>query len=400
MPAVSNLTLRARLPGKTVFILGSGFSRPLGVPVIDDFIPEGLALLKDSAWLKGLPNDGDVNLLNNMAVLLHHYSDHIAQLDGGIANLEDIFCLVDLFGEKHERDTLKHFISRVCARAWECHEKKGTSTRECKPRATCNAPAVQIKYYFHDKEKTGPNLHEPKFNGRYDVCLYQAFLSQVLYGPRAELQHPELIEKPDYAENAIISLNYDLVIEREAVRFPGVRVFYGEGVLLSSANVPKSIVATRSELFAPHESRCLPLIKLHGSLNWKDPENDGAIGQCGMTELDAAPLILPTWQRNPIGERPRALLSEARNHLRLASKLVFIGYSMPQTDRYLRYLFSDSLATSELPEIEICNWQWSEAKAHDVCKRMLGPRAAGCLKKVYAGGLEDYVCASPTPDPL
>lgn len=450
LPKLPKNTLR--LPGKTVFILGSGFSRPLGVPVIADFIPEGLALLKASAWeasfdldtleedairrrahqiyqderqiegraaehweraaceIRGNRSDraADRILLEQMKTLLDTYARRIAQLEGGSANLEDLFCLVDLFEENEDRKTLRRFISRVCARAWKFHERDERQVcAKLKPRVASNTPAVQIKHYFRDKTASGSDLHSPTYDGSYDVCLYEAFLSQVLYGPHAELRNPELEGRPDYAENAIISLNYDLVIEREAKRFPGVRIFYGEDVLDKNAKVSRDedgnevIVPTRPDLNALPKLRCLPLIKLHGSLNWKDPDDERSIRDCGMTEREDAPLILPTWQRNPIGKGAAAtLLSETVNHLRRASKLVFIGYSMPATDRYLRYLFSDALATSELPEIEICNLRWSETDARDACLRMLGARAVKCLKKVYSDGLKEYVCASITPDTL
>jgi hypothetical protein len=38
-----------RIPGKTVYVLGTGFSKPLGLPVISEFIPEGLRILKADA---------------------------------------------------------------------------------------------------------------------------------------------------------------------------------------------------------------------------------------------------------------------------------------------------------------------------------------------------------------
>lgn len=335
-----------------------------------------------------------------MMALLDEYTDRLVSRNGGAPNLEDLFCLVDLFGgmkapDNPDRQVLRRFIGRVCALAWQRHtDEEQRVCEKGEPRRATHTPAVQMRHYLREKTTAVSPNQNLTWDGAGSVCLDEAFLSQVLYGERATLRDPALAERPDHAANAIISLNYDLIIEREARRFDRVQVFYGEGVLDGKATLdPKTnIVPARRSL---SDGPCLPLIKLHGSLNWLDPGSDNPILRCADEELvgDATPLILPTWQRSAIGTaRSAALLREARIHLRLASTLVFVGYSMPATDVYLRYLFTESMAVAEFPKVAVCNPAWSETQARERCREMLGPRIPAEAISAYAG-LSEYVSA-------
>ena len=101
-------------------------------------------------------------------------------------------------------------------------------------------------------------------------------------------------------------------------------------------------------------------------------------------------MILPTWQRDPFhGNVFSALLSESLIHLRLASRIVFIGYSFPETDRYFRYLLSDALSTPELPEIVVCD-KGDKATMLTRVRTMLGARAT-TPEPTYHDGFLDFV---------
>jgi hypothetical protein len=236
-------------------------------------------LLKGSAW-RERENDSqeqevvsDRKLLEKIVKLLRMYENTIAQLGGGTANLEDLFCLVDLLAGREsptdeDRRTLREFIGRVCALAWKRHEPEpGAKT------LAPDAPKVPFRHYFPNKEATAPDRRGPRCDGIGNICLYEAFLSQVLFAKRPTLAPKEC--PSEYAANAIISLNYDLVIERIAAR-GGVRVFYGEGVLANTALEAKArpVIALNGKECTG--GRCLPLIKLHGSLNWGGGGGAGA----------------------------------------------------------------------------------------------------------------------------
>jgi hypothetical protein len=417
-----------RLPGKTVFFLGSGFSRPLGIPVMADFIPEGLLLLKTSGWLRGGRQTAlkDRKLLKHMLSILHDYEIRITQLPNGKASLEDIFCFVDLFSNykpegKKDRIALLKFIGRVCTLAWQRYEKEWNdchNAEESKKTQPPHAPIVEFRHFLSDQGGTCPITNDkckycghfieenkrcgwlgPRCNEANNVCLYEAFLSQVMFANKKPLTPANF--PPEYGVNAIITLNYDLIIEQIAKRM-GLQVYYGDGVLgknIIMSNQTKKVIALNSN--GCKIRRCLPFMKLHGSLNWQRPINkpDAALSRCTMSEYsdDTMPLILPTWQRDPVREgRNARLLEIARVHLRLASRIVFIGYSMPLSDMYLHYLLIDALGTTILPTIEICNLSWSLDKAKMEFERFAGVRAANCVTNVY-NGLDEYVRTSATP---
>ncbi len=111
MPAVEpSVFHHPRLLGKTVFILGAGFSKLLGLPLIADFIPEGLSLLKRHAWEKRPADDPDKALRDQDGQLVLELQQVLGSrlamlraLGGREPTIEDVFCAVDLLGEAGDR---------------------------------------------------------------------------------------------------------------------------------------------------------------------------------------------------------------------------------------------------------------------------------------------------------
>lgn len=226
------------------------------------------------------------------------------------------------------------------------------------------------------------------------MCLYQAFLSQVLsephsYGPGF------LYDRKQYAGPAIVSLNYDMVVEKKLETITPnptgqtKQCYYGYGVSRESPDWDEN-------------QHCLPLIKLHGSVNWQR-QCQCCVQTIGNWECKTAvndPMIFPSWQRISLAGTVFAkLLDEARIHLRLASRIVFIGYSLPPTDRYIRYLLADVLDTIELPEIEIAN-RWDDETALRHVTDMMGSRIANKLSRNYSDGLIGLVKSKRDPSSI
>ena len=81
------------------------------------------------------------------------------------------------------------------------------------------------------------------------------------------------------------------------------------------------------------------------------------------------------------------LIEEARIHLRLAEKIVFVGYSMPVSDQHIRYLLADALDTAEPPKIETANLWKTDEEARTQIGAMMGARAVRCFTKNHPEGL-------------
>jgi hypothetical protein len=149
------------------------------------------------------------------------------------------------------------------------------------------------------------------------------------------------------AGDTLITFNYDLVIE-EALFGTG---FWtprdGYGLLAAGVRSPWAIRWFKNPE-TPAESKIL-LLKLHGSLNWA-PGNRIKIKKLPLVirkRNSGGParenvLILPPGWNKKIYTRPfSALWAKARNKLEHCSRLVIIGYSMPETDLLAQALFSE-----------------------------------------------------------
>lgn len=387
-----SLLAHPRIPGKTVYFVGSGFSSPLKLPVIRDFVPLGLEILKgkkDSPTWKQ-----HTKLISQITTIANDCRRRLASIQERDPDLEDLFCMADLLPDRIDGieriDILAEFVRKVCYEAYKNHHKLEIEGRFV-PRA-----------HFFSKDSFDKGLNtkadEPTSTGNPPgVCVFQAFLSQVLAEKHLDGDLPA--EHKHYARPAIVSLNYDRVIEKKLFTLKGEKV--------GAAFNGQSIMRDEPEWTDKHS---LHLIKLHGSVDWglcKEYDScvqmvdDWHTAKAGEPGANASrPMIFPSWQRASLrGTVFEKLLKEARIHLRLASRIVFIGYSLPDTDRYIRYLLADVFDTAEMPQIDIANrWQRGEAEHH--VARMMGVRAVGRLKKNYPDGLIGLVKANSDPSSL
>ncbi|MBE2286362.1 MAG: SIR2 family protein [Prosthecobacter sp.] len=344
--------------------------------MMNDFVPKGLEVLKSVAWKRG-GKGGE--LIREISTLANRYRRILSSVMGREPTLEDLFSFVDLLyeNEGNDRERLTRFIAHVCEEAVLLHE------RHPEPGSF-----VQ-RSHFND---TCLRMPAPSGQNGADqgVCLFQAFLSQVM-ASRPHLVPPALRRTPGcvgYQLSAIITLNYDRVIERTIARMSDLNgnqptLFRGHGVI-SCEQPPQSRMQQPS----------LPLIKLHGSIDWQTCPHCNAACTISTGRLSGhvvRPMVYPTWQRDHVSNTVFAkMLDDARIHLRLASKIVIIGYSLPASDRYISYLLADALDTAEPPQIVIAN-RWSDDDAHRHVKTMMGGRAAKHFVKNYSDGLSGLV---------
>lgn len=345
--------------------------------MMNDFIPKGLEVLKSVAWKRKGGKGGA--LIREISTLANRYRRILSSVTEREPTLEDLFSFVDLLyeNEGNDREQLTRFIAQVCEEAVSLHERR--------PEPGAFVP----RSHFND---TWLRMPAPSGKNGADqgVCLFQAFLSQVM-ASRPHLVPPALRRThgcDGYEMSAIITLNYDRLIERTIGRMCDVNgnqptLFRGYGVI-TREQPPQSRVLRLS----------LPLIKLHGSIDWQTcPHCNAActISTGRSSGRVVRPMVYPTWQRDHVANTVFAkMIDDARIHLRLASKIVIIGYSLPASDRYISYLLADALDTAEPPQIVIAN-KWSDVEAHQHVTNMMGSRAVKHLVKNYPDGLSGLV---------
>ena len=148
---------------------------------------------------------------------------------------------------------------------------------------------------------------------------------------------------------SLISFNYDLVME----------------AVMRSAHLGYDYGLTGE---APRNARILPLLKLHGSMNWHFcdqcadvydantfsheyvPVGGGYMNvllrppvahSCSHLPSRKSPVIVPpSWDKTRYQNSLRRVWARAARELGRADEIYVIGYSLPETDAFFRYLFA------------------------------------------------------------
>ncbi len=266
---------------KIVYLLGAGFSAPLGLPVMANFLEKS----KDQyfAHPKEYSYFTDVfDKIKNLHISKTHY-------ETDLLNIEEILSILEM--EKQLKgnpsdDTFTKFISDV------------------------------IKYYTPEFEEDDDPLHTG-INGSFPSGIWRYYCRFV-----AAMLHLTFIGYQEQAVGAryyrlvsssqrpisygVITLNYDLVLEK-ACEYLTQRTGAAKLAFLR---------AWQPDLLAqgiPH------LAKLHGS-------------------VDTGDIIPPTWNKFFVREQTLLNWKMARHLLGEANQIRIIGYSLPGTDSYIRYL--------------------------------------------------------------
>lgn len=193
---------------------------------------------------------------------------------------------------------------------------------------------------------------------------------------------------------AIITFNYDVGIDY-ALHRAGLRVDY-------------CLDGQRQEALG------FPLLKLHGSMNWFDGDEDKAPTPFPVVSVkpssedsqrgfmhrriftQEAPrndlakkipfIVPPTDAKADYRRRMGSVWSSAAGHLRSATSIVVIGYSLPPTDVFFRHFYAlSTISAAVLDRFWVID---RGSAARDTYEKMLG---GGALRRFqyFGGGLED-----------
>jgi len=356
-----------RHQSKVAYILGAGFSYPAGVPLLRNFLPCAFKALKE--------NEQDRQVALKLGRLLEKYARIANAVQINLDNLEDVFCLVDLpsgavglkSSEEDEADRalLKEVIVRTSVLG-----SRHLAQEDWVGDQQLGSTAVPRRYLFPIRDiEFRPDIPRRSLN----ITLYEAFLSYILH---CNSQDDRQISN-QYDLDAIITLNYDLVIETALGSFLGAKAYYGDDILSHGAKLGKAWEGcVYTEIEPKNMKKVVPMLKLHGSVHWYCEPASGVQAAHGSREykknfkevtklwdpreddrnvsFENVPLVPPTW-RKQTSELSifAAMVKQAIHHLRRAAKIVIIGYSMPESDAHFRYLLAKSLCTPEFPKIEV-----------------------------------------------
>lgn len=264
---------------KVVYILGAGFSAPLGLPVMNNFLVKSKDMYyENQIKYKHFGNVFDT--IKDLSITKNFY-------DTDLFNIEEILSIIEMNGHLKGQKIKQHFLEYI---------------------------KDVIEYYTPSLKPYGEgmpgNWDEFIFGKDGKWRLYGHFISSML-----NVSFREVIDN-DYGRNrryhvceplgesnfkySIITLNYDII--------------------------PESVISFISTNYN-NENIDIDIAKLHGCI------------QLGN-------IVPPTWNKGghkgiiPAWKKAHELLSDA-NHIRV------IGYSLPTSDSYVKYLLKSAAIDSK-----------------------------------------------------
>ena len=293
---------------RVVYILGAGFSRPLGLPLMSDFIDKAKDIFSaDPRQYKHFSSVFD-SIRQQLAYITLFYN---ADLD----NIEEVLSILtmrNIVGKEDKQNLIdyKNFIIDVI----KCLTPPIISPAAQPPAPTADASLIS-QGKVSSKIPPHPTWILPTTNQEYYVSfvlgLFNSTIKVNKLSPNVWEFNCSKLTKPP-AEYSIITLNYDMVLEN------------------SAQYVNDHMLGLKLEFSRPsHPNKAtFPfLVKLHGS-------------------IDSGEIIPPTWNKT-VNDTIKQEWEYAFRLLESANHIRFIGYSLPITDTYVRYLFKTSILRTE-----------------------------------------------------
>lgn len=310
-----------------VYVLGAGYSADAGLPVMANFLQQMKATLPK---LDKLNHSREIDSIKK--VVDYHASaqsaSHHTDLD--LDNIEVLFSLVSMQQGKPAEDHMRLAMAATLDFCDNSANTKRTVAVRKNAFADATPPLGWVKQ---------ARIFNDVCDG-WDVPEYHA---------RAGLMCGALCQPNPGRKNSFITFNYDSLVE-EALRSMGVPYnVFGKGLI---ANPVHSGALARN-------AGQVDIYKMHGSVTWAVPApvdepliQREFLNYKALNEARLPPIIQPPTWRKDFGDLFTSIWESAKRALKTATRLIVVGFSMPETDLYARYLIAAGLAgNSSLNEI-------------------------------------------------
>ncbi len=337
---------------RTVFILGAGASRHTGAPLMNDFLDKA----EDLLWEKKLEHNEELfrKVFEAIAKLRGIYAKTNLSMD----NIEDVFSIFEM--------------SKTLSKLGDLSPEK--------IEELYNSIKVFIAVTLEETILFDSGQSNPGYQPTSDYLAFALLLKDL------EKIHKKRDSK---LRSSIITFNYDLALE------------------LSLHNQTINYKYCLSDEVA---EQGYPILKLHGSLNWgrckyckKTGFNDVfgnnyrySLGSkipfqghpediicknCNKMIGEKEPdIIPPSWNKITTSANIKNVWKKAAEELHEAKEIVVIGYSLPETDLFFKYLFA--LGTDSSTRIEkfiVCD---PDPKVGEKFSKLLGKGITNRFKYV------------------
>jgi SIR2-like protein len=280
------------------YILGAGFSAPLGLPLMSNFLIKS----KDMYF----ENHERYKYFSKVFELIKEMSVSKNYYNTDLFNIEEILSILDI-GQFLKKERLKSdFIEYI-------KDVINFYTPEIPPKLNPLPSNWQHQFF---------GRNEYNYYGFFISCLHHIILIENMYGPGKQRVIHAHKEEGGHAQYSIITLNYDLIPENfcreindRCLPQSGHPFEFKKGVNNTKENIP--IIA-----------------KLHGSVDSED-------------------IVPPTWSKGVHTEIAKEW-ELAYQCLVKANHIRFIGYSLPTSDAYVKYLLKSAVLKSpHLKKIDV-----------------------------------------------
>jgi len=315
-----------------VYILGAGFSRDAGAPLIHDFLDRAREFFDnpDSAL-----DTSERTQFEQVFRFKREVAKAREKFRIDLDNIEQLFGLVEMsqrLGSESPstRDATVYLIAKTLQLA--------LANPSGRPRARLSlAPGFAAQAAFVNyvgRAQGGADIFDT------DIYTHFALLLAGRYDDQRKLAS---------RSNTVITFNYDLVLDDALARVDARPGYELAGAVFDEPNASDTVV---------------PLLKLHGSTNWAICECNQihVLGQkatadpamfrskrCSRCQKAGLRLLLvpPSWDKSEYSEIMRPVWSKAVKALKTATRICVIGYSMPETDAFFKFLLALGLAEND-----------------------------------------------------
>lgn len=298
-----------------VYILGAGFSRYAGLPLLNDFL---VRMRESVGWLEKSGYSPESKAVREVLKFRKDAASAAHRVDIDVENIEELFSLASASGD----DALARNIALAICGTIEF--------------ATQNQPS-SYTYIYLPKGAEQPTANCTRADGNQTKGDRECFKIP-LYEALAGVMTGALLQERSSGRNTIITLNYDLLLD-VAIRALGFEIDYGFEY------------RTPVEHRRPAPARKQTLLKLHGSVGWNKLGDDVITFHEGYTTASKemadnpwiAPVVLPpTWLKS-VPKELRDVWNTSIEALRSATRIFIIGFSAPDTDTHFKYLLGAGL---------------------------------------------------------
>jgi hypothetical protein len=329
----------------TAIILGAGFSKDAGIPLLANFVDKMWELSIRGSSKNKTFSATDQDLFKNAMKIRFELDSYHGRAQFDDRNIEDILSILSFDVLAGRRNGKRKFetMSEAIARTIELT----CSTKHSGVKAMGNRPETSgepiyrefWKHLFDDFERSNelPTL----ITLNYDLVLERSLL-QLLIGLKYNRSERKFFPRAGIRFDYHLrnSKAFDFSLKHSTFQTDDFESKYG------STLEPITENADTNQLIN------INYLKLHGSVNFENLDRS-----ITCKYLHAAvdnPYILPPIFNKNSSKNSESIWSTALKKLRSAKNIVIIGYSLPKTDIYMQYFLKAALGpNSDLNRIFI-----------------------------------------------